>query len=121
MNIGFTGHRDKFTEPSDLLDIAKRYPGATWISGGAIDGFDSQVNIFCLLADIELIEYLPDYQKYARDVAPLRRNDIIVARADMLFACYDGRKRGGTFYTINRAKEKGIPIMYLTAIPLEEL
>ena len=42
MKIGFTGHRDKMVYEHTLNHIASKYPGATWVHGGA-KGFDSQV------------------------------------------------------------------------------
>lgn len=47
MNIGFTGHRNKITDPDELRQLETDYPGATWIHGGAI-GFDTQVNTVAL-------------------------------------------------------------------------
>lgn len=117
--IGFTGHRDWLCNEQSLLRIEERYPGATWIHGGA-PGFDTQVNEVALklgkaLGDT-LIVIRPDYDSYRPQVAPLMRNDIIVERCSILVACYDGRKSGGTLYTINRAKQAGKPVEYVTPV-----
>ncbi|MDL2280634.1 DUF1273 domain-containing protein [Selenomonadales bacterium OttesenSCG-928-I06] len=42
----------------------------------------------------------------------LERNDYIISQANRLICVYDG-KRGGTMYTVNRAKEKGIEIFII--------
>lgn len=46
MNIGFTGHRNKLCNEQSLLRIEERFPGATWVHGGA-EGFDTQVHSVC--------------------------------------------------------------------------
>ena len=43
----------------------------------------------------------------------LLRNNFLVDNSSLLLAYYDGRKKGGTYYTVNRAKKKGIDIDYL--------
>ena len=42
----------------------------------------------------------------------LLRNNFLVDNSSLLLAYYDGRKKGGTYYTVNRAKKKGIDIDY---------
>ena len=43
----------------------------------------------------------------------LVRNDFMLSHASRIVACYDGRRRGGTFYTCNRARAMNIPIINL--------
>jgi len=106
--IAFTGHRDKQTEEEFFDWIPKN---ALWVHGGAI-GFDRQVQQYAYANKIQTLVILPDYEKYKKD-APLIRNKEIIDKADMLVACYDGRNYGGTFYTINLARVKKIPIAFL--------
>jgi hypothetical protein len=117
MNIGFTGHRDKIANEASLLRLEERFPGATWIHGGAI-GFDTQVNEIALrlgkVLDETLIVIPPDYDSNPMQTAPLIRNEIIVKRSDILVALFDGRKRGGTVFTIGRARINDLPILFLT-------
>lgn len=113
MVIGFTGHRNRSANKESLLRFELRYPGATWVHGGA-EGFDTQVQETALelgkvLGETIIVIY-PDYDAYPPNVAPLKRNELIVDKAQLLIACYDGRKRGGTFYTINYARRQGIPV-----------
>ncbi len=42
----------------------------------------------------------------------LLRNNFIVDNSSLLLAYYDGRKKGGTYYTVNRAKKREIDIEY---------
>jgi len=41
----------------------------------------------------------------------LDRDDFMVNHSSRLIAYYDGRERGGTFYTIRKAGKQGIPIV----------
>lgn len=113
MNIAFTGHRDKTVSEKDLDSIAEKYPFAVWIHGGAA-GFDSQISSYATLHNIPQITIKPDYSKGR--AAPLIRNREIIDRCDILFACYDGRKTGGTLYTIEYAKKKHKAITVLCPI-----
>lgn len=119
MIIGFTGHRNKLCSEQSLLRIEERFPGATWIHGGA-EGFDTQVHEVGLklgkVLDDTLIVIRPDYKQYSYHVAPLIRNQAIVDRADRMFACYDGRKKGGTLFTINYAHKVHKPVEYVTPV-----
>jgi hypothetical protein len=106
MVISFTGHRDKTIKEELFIAIKNQYPGAEWVHGGAI-GFDSQVEQFAKAYNISTTTIKPDYKKNGK-AAPLIRNREIVDLADLLIACYDGRKKGGTFYTLNYAKSKNV-------------
>jgi hypothetical protein len=113
MQIAFTGHRNKIASLQDLENIHRLYPAATWVHGGA-GGFDSQVAAFAQKNGIGQIVIRPDYGTHGRS-APLIRNREIVNRAAMLYACYDGRQSGGTYYTINYA-QKRIPVHVLSPV-----
>ena len=112
MKIAFTGHRDKMVYEHTLDYIASKYPGATWVHGGAA-GFDSQVEHYARSHGIPTEVIGPDYETYPPKEAPLERNKVIVDGADMLFACYDGRSRGGTAFTVNYARKVGKTVVIL--------
>ena len=40
-----------------------------------------------------------------------RRNDYLVGNYIAIVAYFDGQSNGGTFYTVNRAKTKNIPVI----------
>lgn len=42
----------------------------------------------------------------------LIRDDYLVDNSSCLFAYYDGRRSGGTYYTLNKALKKGLKIIY---------
>jgi hypothetical protein len=112
MRIGFTGHRDRITKFKDLGVIARRYPGAVWVHGGA-DGFDAQVDAYARENNIPVEIIRPDYERFRGNekAAPLVSNQKIVDSVDLLIACYDGRLTGGTFYTVCYATRRGVPIV----------
>jgi len=117
MLIVFTGHRDRLASPADLHAIEAQYPLARWMHGGAV-GFDTQVHTIALeigksVAANTLVIVRPEYGKYHPSAAPLRRNEIMVDQADIVYACFDGRQRGGTYATINYAKRKGKQVIVL--------
>ena len=89
------------------IDLAKYLPDnvSCIISGGA-KGVDSIAAEYARANGIELQEFLPDYSKYPGRVAPLKRNDLIVAACDMVMAFWDGVSKG-TKYTIDRARKAG--------------
>lgn len=41
----------------------------------------------------------------------LDRDEFMVENASQLIAYYDGREKGGTYYTVKKAKARGIPIV----------
>ena len=111
MRIGFTGHRNRIT--GELSYIHTLYPDAVWVHGGA-EGFDTQVDQYAKEHGITVEVIRPEYDKFPDHVAPLLRNEDIVNGTDLLIACYDGRKTGGTRYTVEYAKRQGKPVKYLS-------
>lgn len=43
----------------------------------------------------------------------LDRDDFLVKNSSMIVAYYDGRNRGGTFYTMNQADRHKVPVVNL--------
>lgn len=112
MKIGFTGHRNCMVKVIELDAIAQKYPGATWVHGGA-KGFDAQVHSYTFSRNIPCLIIRPEYDRYPGKVAPLKRNETIVDMCEILYACYDERTQGGTFYTINYARRCGKTVVVL--------
>lgn len=102
MKIAIIGSRS-----IESLDLSKFLPDnvSCIISGGA-RGVDSIAAAYAISHGIELQEILPDYSKYPGRVAPLKRNDLIVAACDMLIAFWDGASKG-TKYTFEKAQKAG--------------
>jgi uncharacterized phage-like protein YoqJ len=139
MKIAFTGHRHlKYNEVLPALEsIDARYPGATWITGGAI-GLDSHAAKYAMLHGITLWLIIPfppvimsakwslsqkafllDSIKYASKFSVLSpvfamrtyqdRNIRMVDLSDKLAAFFDGSS-GGTANCVRYARSKGHPI-----------
>lgn len=117
--IGFTGHRDSMTYHRELERIHDIYPGAIWVHGGAA-GFDTQVGEYARMNKIKCEVIRPDYKRYPAKIAPLKRNEQIVDSVEVLVACFDGRLRGGTYQTINYARSKGKPVVFVASRPFTE-
>lgn len=74
------------------------------VSGGA-RGADSLAAQYARENGIELVEFLPEYDKYGRS-APIIRNKSIVDNADCVLAFWDGASRG-TKNSIDYARRQG--------------
>ncbi|GHU54448.1 hypothetical protein AGMMS49975_14880 [Clostridia bacterium] len=77
------------------------------VSGGA-RGIDSCARAYALKNNINLTEFLPEYEKYGR-FAPLKRNVTITEYSDLVLAFWDGESRG-TKFVIDTCKKNGVPI-----------
>lgn len=80
----------------------------TQIVSGAANGIDRMARAFALQHHIQLIEVLPDYERYGRR-APLMRNNSIIDYADYVIAIWDGYSRG-TKYVIDRCRALNKPL-----------
>lgn len=117
IRIGFTGHRNYFASVKVLNAIRDLVGGPehVWVHGGAV-GFDSQIQRFAEENKIQTDVITPDYERYSPSVAPLVRNRQIVDSVVEVIAFYDGRKKGGTYATINYARKCGKKV---TVFPVE--
>lgn len=90
-------------------DLGKYLPADTTeiISGGA-KGIDTCAREYALSHNINLTEYLPEYDKYGR-TAPLKRNITIIQNADMVIALWDGSSRG-TKFVIDNCRKMNIEV-----------
>jgi len=73
------------------------------ISGGA-SGIDNLAESYAQKHDIPILIISPDYKKYGK-LAPLKRNEEIVDKADIVIAFWDMQSKG-TEHVINYAKSK---------------
>ena len=138
MIIAISGHRDLHDSSIPIVErtIALEAPRATEIRFGGAIGVDTvALEACCFLRQEvwpELVVIVPyrvaDQPRTARAVietcadevieldllrgrqASLRRNDELLDGANKLIAFTDGRTTGGTFYTIQKARELGIEV-----------
>lgn len=107
MKIAIIGSRSIKSYP--LEDVIPA--GVTQIISGGAQGVDALARQYAQAHGIPLTEIRPDYQRYGRG-APLRRNEEIIAQADLVLAIWDGRSRG-TAYTIERCRQLNKPVKVL--------
>lgn len=79
--------------------------GVTEIVSGGAKGVDTCAKNYAIQNNINLKEFLPEYNKYGK-AAPLKRNLQIVEYADEIIAFWDGKSRG-TKYVIDACERLG--------------
>jgi len=53
-------------------------------------------------------------REYKKDCF-LKRNDYMIDKSDVVMGLFNGKFKGGTFYTLNRAMDKGIKIIIIAS------
>jgi len=108
--IGIVGSRT-FTDYQKMKEaFLERYAPETIeciYSGGAI-GADSLARQLAEELHIEIVEILPDWNKFGKSAGYIR-NQAIVASSDELLAFWDGHSRG-TNHSLDLAEKHAIPI-----------
>jgi predicted Rossmann fold nucleotide-binding protein DprA/Smf involved in DNA uptake len=147
MTLSVTGHRSlppgaPMVIRSTVRQLVDRYPGATWVTGGAI-GTDQIATdellklgqrievVLPFVPDIhtakwtptqrqELLEQLErvtkpiEIMRTEYDVAGYHeRNRRLVERADLLVAVWNGRNDSGTASTVKQAARQGVPVYWV--------
>ena len=84
----------------------------TQIISGSAEGIDKKARAFAEEHHIQILEILPDYQRYHK-AAPLKRNDDIIEKSDMVIAFWDGKSRG-TKYVIEKCRLLDKPLKVYT-------
>ena len=105
MKLAIIGSR---TCPTLDIEAQLKYIPDTIISGGA-KGADTLAREFAQKHNLNLVEYLPEYDKYPPKIAPLKRNELIVDACDCLLAFLDSTSMC-TKFTIDLAVKKGKPV-----------
>ena len=95
-------------------DLGKYLPEDTTeiVSGGA-KGIDADAREYALSHNIKLTEFRPDYKRYGRGAAPLKRNIQIIEYSDMVLAFWDGTSKG-TKYVIDNCRKMGVEVRVYT-------
>ena len=81
MKVAVIGSRS--LEVPNLQDYLP--PETTTIISGGAKGIDTSAREYAKENDIELMEFLPEYNKYGRS-APLKRNMTIIQNSDLILA-----------------------------------
>ncbi len=109
ITIAVIGSRG-FSDYKALSEELDEYDIDCIVSGGA-RGADSLARRYANERNIRMIEHLPDYAKYQRR-APLLRNELIIADAELIIAFWDGVSTG-TAHAIGLARKANKPVRVL--------
>jgi len=117
MKIGVVGSRT-FDDYKLLTDTLESLVDdiEVIVSGGA-NGADKLAAKYAQNKDIDLIEFLPQWQLHGRS-AGIIRNRSIVQESDMVLAFWDGLSKG-TANTISRARKAGKAVRVITYAEIE--
>ena len=107
MKLAVIGTKE-FADLNFLTTILIKIPNIKLIISGGAPGTDTLAKQFAIQTKIEFLEFPPDYKKYG-DKAKHIRDKLIVEECDELITFWDG-KCEGTKYTMNYAKQLGIPV-----------
>ena len=91
-------------------DLGKYLPEDTTeiVSGGA-KGVDADAREYALSHNIKLTEFRPDYKRYGRGAAPLKRNIQIIEYSDIVLAFWDGKSKG-TKHVIDNCRKMDVEV-----------
>lgn len=117
MRIVFTGHRDRMVNPESLRFVRSIDPDATWVHGGA-EGFDTQVAVFAAEYRMDIDVRRPLYDLHGGRAPLIRNDEMLDLRPELVVACWDRRERGGTYYTVRGALQRGLRVLLLHPLPV---
>ena len=83
-------------------------PETTHIISGGARGVDTLARDYAKTHELPCTIILPDYHRYGQG-APMRRNDEIIALADLVIAIWDGHSHG-TRYVIEQCSRLCKPV-----------
>lgn len=90
----------------EISNLEKYLPdGTTEIISGGAKGIDTCAEELAARLGLRITVIRPNYTKFGR-CAPLKRNDEIIALADIVVAIWDGKSRG-TKYVIEKCRKLG--------------
>lgn len=108
MIVGIIGSRNI----TNFSDLSKHIPiGTSKIISGGATGVDLLAKEYALTNNISFLEFLPEYEKYAK-IAPLKRNDAIINHCDFILAVWDGKSKG-TKYVIDKCIKLSKPFQII--------
>lgn len=105
MIIGIVGSRSRDT-PEDYEIVADKFfelyrSGDIIVSGGCPKGGDRFAEVINKLYDIPIIIHYPKWKKYGSSAAFVR-NSLVAGDSDVLIACINRDRDGGTEDTIRK-------------------
>lgn len=107
MRIAVIGSRE-FQDLTQVFHFIEELPSGTTIVSGGARGVDTVARMCAETRGFDFIERKPEYDKYPKKVAPLKRNDVIISEVDEVHAFWDGSSHG-TQYVIDECKRLDKP------------
>ena len=104
MKVAIIGSRTLFVNIGYFLKDTE----VTEIISGGVKGVDTCAKEYAIENNIKLTEILPDYNTFGK-AAPIKRNDIIIKKSDIVYAFWDNQSHG-TKYVIEKCKKEKHPI-----------
>ena len=96
------------------FDLSPHVPeGVEVIISGGANGIDTLAEEYADRNRISKMILRPDYARYGKG-APLKRNEEMVRRADVVLVIWDGVSRG-TKYTVDYAEKQGKKVILVKA------
>jgi predicted Rossmann fold nucleotide-binding protein DprA/Smf involved in DNA uptake len=108
VRLGIVGSREfpnRFLVEETVRRMFARMPQISVISGGA-RGVDTWAAEEARRCGLDVVEFLPDIEKYGIPQAYFERNTLIAEVAEAILAFWDGRSTG-TLDTLRKAKTLG--------------
>lgn len=105
--VAIVGSRN-FRPLDKVREYVRLLPSYTTIVSGGARGVDSAAEMEARVQGMEVIVFLPDWNKHGKKAGFLRNIDIVNA-ADRVVAFWDGESKG-TQHSINLAKKAGKPV-----------
>jgi hypothetical protein len=103
--VGGRGFSDLKIFNQGVYDFTKIHGLITKVVSGGAKGADTMAANFAKRFQIELIEFIPDWEKFGKS-AGYRRNKDIVEASEAVIAFWDGQSKG-TKHSIDIAKSLG--------------
>ena len=104
MKIAIVGSRD-FPDLEVVKEYVRGLPEGTVVISGGARGVDSTAEAEARLCGLEVISFVPDWNKHGKKAGFLRNVDIVEA-CDKLVAFWDGKSKG-TQHSLTLAKTMG--------------
>lgn len=114
MKVAIVGSRD-YPNLDEVENFVLSLPKGTTVISGAAIGVDRTAARVARGAGLEVVEFLPEWEKYGRS-AGFRRNRLIVEACDELVAFHHNRSKG-TQSSIDLARGRGIPVRVFASAP----
>jgi hypothetical protein len=107
VNVAVIGSRE-YPNLKAVQEYVSVWPEGTIIVSGGARGVDQTAQAAAKQHGLAVVVHRPDYQRWPRKIAPLKRNRLVVDDAYFVVGFWDGRSHG-TLRTIAYARLQGKP------------